>query len=245
MFGLRQAASAEMIYNVTLDTTPLVGHPAGPFVVFLAFTDGSGIGDANNTVTVSDLSFGGGAALADPITFGSVSGSLEGGLTITDASAVNFFEEGFNPGLQLSFSLDLTSNDDEGGIPDRLTFFILDSLGLPLPTLAPAGDYFFGVDLGSTGPVFDAWGSDFSRSPSLGSPVTISAPIIASPVPEPSTIWLLNAMVIALAAVRCFARRNRRNQMNYHPDPKEICLASPRSATFSPLGNIHRPSQYR
>src|ERR1035437_1455650 len=61
VFGLCQIATANT-YNVTLDTAPLVGHPAGPFVVFLEFTDGSGIGDANNTVTLSGLDFSGGSA---------------------------------------------------------------------------------------------------------------------------------------------------------------------------------------
>ena len=41
VFGMRQITGAD-IYNVTLDTSPLVGHPAGPFEVLLAFTDGSG-----------------------------------------------------------------------------------------------------------------------------------------------------------------------------------------------------------
>src|ERR1035437_1392816 len=139
VFGLCQIATANT-YNVTLDTAPLVGHPAGPFVVFLEFTDGSGIGDANNTVTLSGLDFSGGSALGSPIVFGGASGSLENGISITDTSVISFFEEGFNPGLQLSFSLDLTLNDDSGGTPDRFTFFLLDSSQVPLPTLAPFGD---------------------------------------------------------------------------------------------------------
>jgi len=210
VFGMRQITGAD-IYNVTLDTSPLVGHPAGPFEVLLAFTDGSGIGDANNTVTLSGLDFGGGSALGSPIVFGGASGSLETGISITDTSVISFFEEGFNPGLQLSFSLGLTLNDDAGGTPDRLTFFVLDSLGVPLPTLAPAGDYFFGVDLGSSGPVFDAWATDPTRSPSVGGPVTIPAPIVTTAVPEPSTIWLLGAVMIGLPGVRYFSRRTQRH----------------------------------
>ena len=184
--ALCQTASGDMIYNVTLNTAPLVGHPAGPFYVEWTFTDGSGVGDANNTVTMSNINFGGGSALGGPLVFGGASGSLETGVTITDSSVLSLFAEQFAPGLQLSFSLDLTSNDDAGGTPDGLTFFVLDRSGVPLPTLAPLGEYFFGATLCSTGTVFDAWASDPTRAPSVGNPVSIPAPTITSvsSVPE-------------------------------------------------------------
>jgi hypothetical protein len=187
------AAMADQIFNVTLNTMPLVGHPAGPFSVFLVFTDGDGIGDANNTATISNINFGGGSALGGPILFGGASGSLETGISITDSSFLSFFSEPFSPGSQLSFSLALTTADDLGGTPDRLTFSIVYNFGSPIPTLAPAGDFFLGADLGSTGPIFDAYGSDPSRAPTDGNPVSISAPTITlvSPVPEPSSIVLL------------------------------------------------------
>jgi len=202
---LCQTANGDVIYDVTLDTAPLVGHPAGPFYVELAFTDGSGIGDGNNTATLSDFDFGGGSALGGPFVFGGASGSLETGVSITDTSFLSLFGEQFAPGLHLSFSLDLTSNDDADGIPDRLTLYILDSSGVPLPTLAPAGDYFLGVDLGSAGPVFDVWGSDPSQAPSAGgNPVSIPAPTVTpvSSVPEPSTIYLLGSVLVAVALLK-------------------------------------------
>jgi hypothetical protein len=199
--ALCQTAIADVIYNVTLDTSSLVGHPAGPFYVFGEFTDGNGIGDANNTATLSSFTFGGGSALGSPLLFGGASGSLETGVTITDGSALGFFAEQFAPGLQLKFSLDLTLNDDSGETPDRFTFFLLDSSEVPLPTLAPFGDYLFGADIYSTGPIFDAYGSDTSRSLSVGGPASIPVPTITSvsSVPEPSTIYLLGtalAMVV-------------------------------------------------
>ena len=68
-----------------------------------------------------------------------------------------FFDEQFAPGLQLSFTLDLTSNDDSDGIPDGFTFYVLDNSGAPLPTLAPGGgDYFLTAALGSSGAVLEA-----------------------------------------------------------------------------------------
>jgi hypothetical protein len=213
VFGLCQIATANT-YNVTLDTAPLVGHPAGPFVVFLEFTDGSGIGDANNTVTLSGLDFSGGSALGSPIVFGGASGSLENGISITDTSVISFFEEGFNPGLQLSFSLDLTLNDDSGGTPDRFTFFLLDSSQVPLPTLAPFGDYFFGADIYSTGPIFDAYGSDASRSLSVGGPASIPVPTITSvsSVPEPSTIYLLGGALAMMGVLKTFSSSSRKGK---------------------------------
>ncbi|MFN0172994.1 MAG: PEP-CTERM sorting domain-containing protein [Bryobacteraceae bacterium] len=112
--------------------------------------------------------------------------------------------------MSLDFSIDLTSNDDGGGTPDRFTFSLLDSSGVPIPTLAPFGDYFLGVDLGSSAPVFDSWGSDTSRSPSSGNPISISAPTITSEsaVPEPSTMCLLGGtLVVVLVLKYCLVRR--------------------------------------
>jgi hypothetical protein len=174
-----------------------VGHPAGSFSVLFVFTDGNGIGDANNTITVSDITFGGGSPLGSPLVFGGAAGSLGAGVAITDSSFLSLFLQSFAPGMQLSFLLTLTTDADAGGTPDRLTASILDSSGVPLPTLAPFGDYFFGVDLGSSGPVFDRYASDPSRAPTVGSPVSMPAPTVGA-VPEPSTIYLLGAAIIIL-----------------------------------------------
>jgi hypothetical protein len=215
--GLCQTASGGMIYNVTLDTAQLVGHPAGPFYIELTFTDGSGVEDANNTVRLSNLNFGGGSALGGALLFGGASGSLETGVTIADSSVLSLFTEQFAPGLLLSFSLGLTSNDDAGDTPDGFTFFVLDSSGVAIPTLAPFGDYFFGADLGSSGPIFDAYGSDPNRALSAGNPVSISAPTIASidSVPELSTKYLLGAALFVIVALKRLVpdsvRRTRTN----------------------------------
>ena len=101
------------------------------------------------------------------------------------------------------------SSATKGGIPDRFTFYLLDSSGLTIPTLAPFGNYFLGADFYSTGPIFDAYGSDPNRAPSVGNPVSIPAPIIssASPVPEPSTIYLVGGALIGMAGLRNRFRR--------------------------------------
>jgi len=189
-------------YNVSLDTTSLVGHPAGPFYLYLVLTDGNGVGDGNNTITMSSISFGGGSPLGSPVLFGGAAGSLEAGLSIVDNSFLSLFSQQFAPGLGLAFSLNLTSNDDLGGTPDRFTLFVLDSFGVPLPTLAPAGDYFLGVDLNSGGGTFDNWASDPARAPSVGNPVAIPTPAV-NPVPEPDNLCIgTGLLAIALVLIR-------------------------------------------
>jgi len=215
VLGLCQDAIADAIstYGVSIDTVSLIGHPAGPFYLYLEFIDGSGVGDANNTVRVNNVSLGRGSALGGPIVFGGATGSLATGVSITDSSPVNIFSQQFTAGQKLSFSLGLTSNDDSGGIPDGFTVFILDNSAVPLPTLAPGGDYFLTVALHSSGPVFNVYGSDPSRSPSVGNPVSIPAPVVtpATPsVPEPGTAWLMGiAALLWIAAITKTAQRRR------------------------------------
>jgi hypothetical protein len=180
-------------FAISLDTTPLVGHPAAPFSTVFTFTDGDGIGDSNNNVTINDITFGGGSALGSPLVFGGASGSLGSGVAITDDNFLNFFTQQFAPGLQLAFALGLTSNADLGDTPDGFGLLILDSSGVPLPTLSPFGDYFLTVDLTSSGPVFNTYGSDPTRAPTIGNPISITAPTVTavSTVPEPGAIYLL------------------------------------------------------
>jgi hypothetical protein len=177
-FASQSALFAQAVLNVVINTTSLVGHSAGPFSFGLAFTDGSGFGDGNNTVVVNNFSYGGGSSLGGPELFGGATGSLETGVTLTDSSFLSLLSEQFTPGNQLSFSVTWTSNDDVGFYPDRLTFYIFESSGVPLRTLAPAADYFFGIDLSSTNPIVSVYGSDPSRPPTVGNPISIGPPTV-------------------------------------------------------------------
>jgi hypothetical protein len=196
------AARAAVIFDVTLSTAPLVGHPAGPFYLYVQLTDGSGFGDANNTVTMSNFQFGGGSGLGTPLVLGGTTGSLETEVSITDSSFLSAFGEQFAPGLQLSFTLELGSGDEPGGTPDGFSLFLLDNAGVPLPTLAPFGDYFVAIDLASNGPAISAYGSDPDRVPTTGGAVSLAAPSLslASSVPEPSPLYLIGIALIGLLA---------------------------------------------
>jgi hypothetical protein len=179
--GPRLAAAATTTYDIQINTAALVGHPAGPFSLQFALTDGSSIGDSTNTITVTDVNFGGGTAIGEPFRWGGAAGSLENSVTITDTAVLNLFSEAFIPGKTLRFSLIATIRDDRSGIPDRLSVFLIDSLGARVPTRAPAGDYFYALDIGWSFGAQERFASDPARAPSIGDPIVIDAPTVLSP----------------------------------------------------------------
>lgn len=175
-----QAATPTLhdLYEVTLDTAPLIGNPAGPFTIVFGFVDGSGFGDSRNTVTITNVDLTGGTALGAPIVVGGSTGDLTNGVLITDTSFLNVFYESFSAGATLRFTLSLTMANNSGVAPDRFAFYILDGSGVPLPTHAPAADYFLGIDLASDGVHPDIYSTDPSRFPSTGKPISMNAPKI-------------------------------------------------------------------
>src|SRR5579883_1860063 len=74
-------AFADEIVTVTVNTSSLPTTPTVPgSEIYFDLTDGSGTGDANNTVTISNISLGGGAPGAiDTSSFG-ISGGESGNL---------------------------------------------------------------------------------------------------------------------------------------------------------------------
>jgi hypothetical protein len=187
---------ADAIYDVSLQTSALIGHPAGPFALELQFNDGSGTGDANNTATLSDFALAGGSASGPTTTFGGVAGTIGTSVTMIDSSFFNQFTEGFTPGTSLSFQLKLTTNLDSGGVPDEFSLSILDSSGVEIPTLGPANAFLI-MDIDSDSPSTFTFASDTSQNPNAGGPpIAIGAPILTTPssqVPEPKN-WLLVAI---------------------------------------------------
>ncbi len=185
-----RTALADVIYNVSLDTSPLIGDAAGPFSLDFQFTDGSGTSDGNNTVALSNFDFGAGGGTGSPATSGSVSGDLTSSVTLIDSQFFNEFTQTFTPGAALDFTVDLTTNVDAGGVPDEFTFAILDNTGAEIPTLG-LFDTLLLADIDSSSPTLFAFGSDTSRgTAATGEAIALDAPIVTSPVPEPSALWV-------------------------------------------------------
>jgi hypothetical protein len=172
----RCSAETEFL-QVRIDTAGLINHAAGPFTLAFVLTDGSGIANGNSRVVVSNVTFGSGRALGSPESFGSSIGDLDTSITMTNNSYVNMFAESFSPGKEISFNLYITSA--RPGIdarPSRLTLFILDRSGTALATLAPVGNYFFGVELIPESSKIDSFGSNPAVPPYTGPAVSIPAP---------------------------------------------------------------------
>lgn len=192
VFAVPRLSYADDITNVSINTSSLAGQ-SGSELVF-EFTDGSGLGDANNTATLSGFDLGGGTAGAvDTVnSFGGYSGDLSSGVTLTDNSFLAVFGQFLDPGSSLSFNLDLTTNVDAGGTPDQFSMYLYDPSGNPLTTTSdPTGfDSLLTINLDSSNPATDNYDSAL---------VTTSAPVTKTP--EPSTILLLGLGLLALAAV--------------------------------------------
>lgn len=192
-------------YNVTINTSPLVGSSSGPFQILVALEDANGNGDGNNVATISDFSAGAGSVGALS-TGGGVSGSLAGSLTFTDSdpSGLNYAMGDFTPGTTISFTFSMTSSTDSNpsatGFPgDEFLFFILDGTGNPITTTdnSTPDTFFLAIVQGSSG--LSAQGFNIPGA----APTVVSS----TSVPEPSTILLLAAGILALGLLGLGARR--------------------------------------
>src|SRR5580693_7643769 len=110
--------------TISIDTASLEGNPNAPFTLDLQFIDGSGTGDANNTVTLTDFNLAGGSLALDSSTGGVTVSTGPFGIEMTDSSFFNELEFTFVPGATLSFDLSTTSNADVG-TPDTFALAIL------------------------------------------------------------------------------------------------------------------------
>jgi len=174
-------ARAELIDNVTVDTSGLPSSPGSEIVFFLI--DGSGAGDGNNTATLSSFGFGGGSAGAvdGVITGGGVTGDMTSGVSIIDNSFTNTFAQLFTAGTAISFALDLTTNVDAGPTPDQFGFAILDPSQNLIPSSDPTGqDNLLVINIDSSSPAIVTYSNL----------VTVT-PVGAVATPEPSSVpWL-------------------------------------------------------
>jgi hypothetical protein len=191
---------ANLIFSVNLDTAPLIANPAAPFSLDYQLLDGSGTGDANNTAMIDSFVFGTGSPIGSPMIIGGASGSLSSSVNIIDSAFLNEFSQQFNPGSQLSFRVELTTNVDAGPAPDAFSFSILDNSGSEIPTTG-LGNAFLLVNIDSASPMIETF------STSATSPISISAPEVTVPVPEGSTLPLLGFGVVGLLTFDWLWRR--------------------------------------
>jgi hypothetical protein len=195
-----QLGQADVVYDVALNTVGLIGHPAGPFSVAFQLTDGSFVGDGNNTVGISNFQFGGGGVSGSAVTLGNVTGDLTSSVTLTDSTFLNYLIQQFTPGNVLSFTVSATTNTDSGGAVDDFSFSILDSFGQQLPTrgglIAPFFDVFIDISFDSSTPTVQTFASDPSRTPGGGgAPISTGTPQVTT-VPEPASLSLLAGGVL-------------------------------------------------
>ena len=199
--GSVTAQAASVTVEFGLNTSSIVG--LGTFSLAFQLTDGSGTGDADNTVNLNNFNFGGGSASGAATLYGGAMGSAASGLTLTNSnSLLNAAIQGFVPGRELTFDATLTNNADTP-FPDLFMLSILDPSGNGIPTFDSANDSFLTVTLNGTTVTLPNGGtapptSFFAADPSQTS-YDLPAP---TAVPEPSSLVPLAACCLFLVVRR-------------------------------------------
>lgn len=198
------SASANIItFDIALNTTPLMGHPAGPFSLAFQLADGSGTGNGNNAAILTGFRFGtGGAVSGSPTTSDGATGDLNSGVILTDVGFANIFYQSFVPGDVLMFRLNLTTNVEDASVPDGFIFAILDQTRSPLPTTAGSPlDVLLQMNIDSENPTVTAFSGDIMRAPAGGGPsISLEAP--RTVVPEPANWTSFGIGFLLLTSVR-------------------------------------------
>jgi hypothetical protein len=180
VMALLPAWAGAVVFEVTIDTTPLAGRGGYMALDLLAGSPG-----AVNTVQLG--SFTSTATLGVATTTGDVSGSLAGTLTLTSSVFFNELLQAvvFNPG-PTHFTLTVSDNTVAGGVPDTLSFFLLDTNFVPFATGDPAGALFL-IDLRA--PVLpQTFSSSFA-----------SVTVLAVPEPGRATLMMLGLGLAVMA----------------------------------------------
>lgn len=183
VFAAGQVHAAPILYDI--DTSSLMG--LGEFSFDAILIDGDGA--PNTTITIDALDLGGGSAVGGATLGGGASGSLGGGISLSDALFFTSFTQLFLPGSFLRFQLDVVTTASGVPAPDGFQFSILDAAGIPVATLDPSG--LDAVILGDL---------------AAGATVLQSFPLQTTAVPEPTSLLLFGGGLAAVAA-RAWRRR--------------------------------------
>jgi len=208
LLGVTFAAHANSEYDVTINTSTLIGTGATLTYDFIA-----GGGTQSNSVAISNFSTDG-TLVPGGVNSGSVSGSLAGTAMLTTASFFNELQQGITLGSTISFQVDLTTNAPTGGsLPDTLSLFLLDPTasysltGTPDPS---GSDSLVTVQVDGT----DGGGLGGYSGSGPTVPVTVTAvgagtgPISA---PELDVTSALSELTLLLGVVSVLQRRRTRS----------------------------------
>jgi hypothetical protein len=194
------AAKADVfVYDVSLNTSPLVGNPNGPFALDFQLTSGDTTSGVVNSAALSLFAFGAGGSAGTGNPFsnsGNASGNLGSSVALSTAGGTFFseFSQYFTPGSSLNFQLSLTNSPQPTGTPDEFTFQLIDNTLGEVSTTDPSGsDSLIIIDLtgpGASPQIFTTDGDGITITPQLAT--------VGSTVPEPSGIWLCVPVAVAL-----------------------------------------------
>jgi len=189
--GMAATAGPLITTTFSLNTSGIEGM--GTFYLAFQLADGSGTGDANNTVTLYDFNFGTGSAAGSPMLYGGASGDIASVLSLTDSDPFfNAAVEGFTPGALLTFNATFTDNPDVGSpVQDQFFMSVLDGGGNGIPTTDAVNDSFITVTLDGT--VDNANGVPTPPRQTFAADLTQTSYNLPAPeaVPEPGSYFML------------------------------------------------------
>ena len=132
------AQAATFHYDIqtsALQTPALITN--APFYLDFQFIDGGNLG--NNTVSVSNFSFGGGAAVGAATLFDGAIGDFASGVTFDNSGPSQEFYQQFTPGTVISFDVATLTDAVDNLSSDAFFVFILKSDTTNIPGSGLAG----------------------------------------------------------------------------------------------------------